>query len=77
MLVKTCPICGKKIKSQGYGGHMWGVHGVKVGETAQIKERLDKLEKEVNQLYQLLNKLVDGLVEAFTGKNTLTGIRSK
>jgi hypothetical protein len=44
---KTCPICGRHIKAQGFGGHMWGVHGIKVGrkaELADLQQRLDRYE---------------------------------
>ena len=44
---KRCPVCERDIKNQGFGGHMWGVHGVKVGQKAQVADlhqRIAKLE---------------------------------
>ena len=57
MRKKKCPICGRVISSQGYGGHMWGVHGVKVGEKANIEERLNRIEQKVDTLNEVVLKL--------------------
>ena len=35
---KKCPECGKLLKLQGYGGHMWGVHGIRVGDKARLNK---------------------------------------
>lgn len=48
---KACEICGKKIKPQGYGGHLFLVHNVKTGVVARLEEvqkRLDKIEGETD-----------------------------
>ena len=33
---KACPECAKLLKLQGYGGHMYGVHGIRVGDKARL-----------------------------------------
>jgi len=35
---KECPECGKLLKLQGFGGHMWGVHGIRVGDKARLNK---------------------------------------
>jgi len=47
---KVCPICEKKLTAQGWGGHMWGVHGMKTGEHAKladVQKRMARLEETV------------------------------
>jgi len=38
---KECPECGKLLQLQGFGGHMWGVHGIRVGDKARLNELYD------------------------------------
>ena len=38
---KRCAECGKLLKLQGFGGHMWGVHGIRVGDKARLNELYD------------------------------------
>ena len=33
---KECPECGKLLKLRGYGGHMYGVHGIRTGDKARL-----------------------------------------
>ena len=35
---KECPECGKHLQLQGFGGHMWGVHGIRVGDKARLNK---------------------------------------
>jgi len=45
---RKCEICGKEVKSQGYGGHLFLEHGKKTGVVAsveEVQERLSKLER--------------------------------
>lgn len=43
---KRCPLCERDIKKQGFGGHMWGVHGVKTGQKAQLADLQQRLNQE-------------------------------
>jgi len=48
---KVCEICGKRVKAQGYGGHLFLVHDVKTGVVARLEEvtaRVQALEKGGN-----------------------------
>ena len=38
---KECPECGKLLQLQGYGGHMWGIHGIRVGDKARLNKLWD------------------------------------
>ena len=35
---KKCPECGVLLKNRGYGGHMYGVHGIRVGDKARLNK---------------------------------------
>ena len=63
---KICPLCEKDLPAQGFGGHMWGVHGVKIGDRAKlsdVQKRVAKLEDDVPtriaKLEDRMNKLID------------------
>lgn len=43
---KVCEICGKRVKHQGYGGHLFLAHDVKTGVVA----RLEEVQKRLNDL---------------------------
>jgi len=38
---KKCPECAKLLQLRGYGGHMWGVHGIRVGDRARLQRVYD------------------------------------
>jgi len=47
---KACPLCNREFSAQGLGGHMWAMHGVKVGDRARLEDvnkRVIKLEDEL------------------------------
>ena len=35
---KKCPECGVLLKNRGYGGHMYGIHGIRVGDKARLNK---------------------------------------
>ncbi len=41
---KVCDICGEKVKSQGYGGHLFLQHNVKTGVVARLEELERRLD---------------------------------
>lgn len=41
---KVCSICGKEFFGQGYGGHMWNRHNIKVGRKVELQQLKSKLE---------------------------------
>jgi hypothetical protein len=50
MANKQCPLCNREFSAQGLGGHMWSMHGVKVGDRARLEDvnkRVIKLEDEL------------------------------
>lgn len=55
---KQCSLCDKLVKNQGLGGHMWGVHSVKVGPKARMADMQQRLEK-VEDVEQKVNWLWD------------------
>ena len=42
---KRCPLCDKLVHSRGFGGHMHGIHGVRIGEKARLADLQQRLEK--------------------------------
>lgn len=42
---KRCPICDKLLLSRGFGGHMHGIHGVRIGEKARLADLQQRLEQ--------------------------------
>jgi hypothetical protein len=48
---KTCPVCHKELKTQGYGGHMASVHGVKTGTKAELADLRQRMEASEATLY--------------------------
>ena len=47
---KKCPLCDRDLTPQGFGGHMWGVHGIRTGEHAKladVNKRVARLEETV------------------------------
>lgn len=42
---KRCPICDKLVRSRGFGGHMHGIHGVRIGEKARLADLQQRLER--------------------------------
>lgn len=63
---EICKICGKTFDKQGYGGHMWGVHNVRVGLKAYAQEAADRFHKivpmldDIQKAYpELKQKIVD------------------
>ena len=51
---KECPICHKLVKAQGFGGHMHGVHSVKVGQKARLADLQQRLERYDDLLGKVL-----------------------
>jgi hypothetical protein len=51
---KRCPVCGREIKAQGFGGHMWGVHGIKVGRKAELADLQQRIEKYETYLSKVM-----------------------
>ena len=46
---KICPECGESVKAQGYGGHLFLKHDIKIGMANKLNElqsRIDKLENK-------------------------------
>jgi DNA repair exonuclease SbcCD ATPase subunit len=62
---KLCPLCNRELTNQGFGGHMWAAHGVRIGEHAKLEDvnkRLVKLEDELSaKVANLSDKLPDKL----------------
>ena len=55
--MKECPICNKQVDERGFGGHMFGVHGIRIGTRATIEDlqkRLEKTEEEIQKIRQFL-----------------------
>ena len=56
----TCPLCQRELTKQGFGGHMWGTHGVKIGEHAKLADvgtRVVKLEDAIARVAKLEDAL--------------------
>jgi hypothetical protein len=49
---KTCPVCRKELKTQGYGGHMASVHGVKTGTKAELADLRQRMAASEATLYE-------------------------
>lgn len=62
---KICPECGERVKAQGYGGHLFLKHDIKIGMT-------NKLNELQNRLDELENK--NGNPDSFIIKNNADGI---
>jgi hypothetical protein len=54
---KTCRVCGKELKTQGYGGHMASVHGVKTGAKAELADLRQRVEASDSLLYERVKTL--------------------
>lgn len=58
---KKCPICGKEVEAQGLGGHIWGIHGVRVGTRYEIEELKKKIQ-ELKKKIEWLEAYIDGRI---------------
>lgn len=61
---KKCNICGKAVEAQGLGGHLWGVHGVRVGtkyEIEELKKRIQELKKRIGELEEYVGRRINNL----------------
>lgn len=59
---KKCNICGKEVEAQGLGGHIWGIHGIRVGtryEIEELKKKIKELEKYIDRRIENINKKMD------------------
>lgn len=59
---ETCKICNKIFDKQGYGGHMWGVHGIRVGLKKYAQESADM----VHMMRPVLEELKEKLLPTYT-----------
>ena len=53
METKQCPLCDRVLTNQGFGGHMWAAHGIRVGEHAKLEDvqkRVVRLEDDLAAL---------------------------
>ena len=54
---KKCPECGVLLKARGYGGHMYGIHGIRVGDKARLQKLWDwynSIQRESDSGYLLI-----------------------
>jgi len=61
---KRCPLCDRVLTNQGFGGHMWAAHGIRVGEHAKLED----VQKRVVKLEDSLPARVAKLEEELSAK---------
>lgn len=57
-----CPKCGKEMIDKGLGGHLFGVHMIRVGEKAELATLRDvkpKYEERIKELESRLGNVRD------------------
>jgi DNA repair exonuclease SbcCD ATPase subunit len=58
---KLCPLCNRELTNQGFGGHMWAAHGVRIGEHAKLEDVNKRVIKLEDELSAKVAKLSDDL----------------
>jgi hypothetical protein len=75
-----CPKCGKEMIDKGLGGHLYGVHMIRVGDKAELASLRDvktKSEQRIIDLERRLNSIHDLASQKIVGESMLGLIKER
>ena len=64
-----CQLCGKEVEPRGLGGHIWGVHGIRVGSKEEIKRLITRLSMADIRFAKIKNLVERGIEDVRSGKS--------
>jgi len=65
-VMRTCPICGKRMLSQGLGGHLKIVHGVRSSwrtEAEHLRDEITRFTKDIREALRDLERKINVIEE--------------